>query len=151
MLLNMLNDLAEATKASDGKKIEHDGDERLSSIFFDKGRSASLHLLQDCQCFVLTKVSFPWLSALVIQFVVGGTVRSAGVPSANRNALSGNVAAGTAEMAITARRLSLSCISQEGDVFCAIADSESCFKVNPGWFHIYFHSKLRCETIRVLL
>ena len=40
--------------------------------------------------------------------VCGGTVRSAGVPSAKRNALSGSVAAGTAVMAITARRMSLS-------------------------------------------
>ena len=40
--------------------------------------------------------------------VCGGTVRSAGVPSAKRKALSGNVAAGTAVMAITARRMSLS-------------------------------------------
>ena len=39
--------------------------------------------------------------------VCGGTVRSAGVPSAKRNALSGNVA-GMAVMAITARRMSLS-------------------------------------------
>ena len=40
--------------------------------------------------------------------VWGGTVRSAGVPSAKMKALSGNVAAGMAVMAITARRMSLS-------------------------------------------
>ena len=40
--------------------------------------------------------------------VCGGTVRTAGVPSAERNALSGNVAAGTAVRAVTARRISLS-------------------------------------------
>ena len=40
--------------------------------------------------------------------VCGGTVRTAGVPSAERNALSGNVAAGTAVRAMTARRISLS-------------------------------------------
>ena len=40
--------------------------------------------------------------------VCGGTVRAAGVPSAERNALSGNVAAGTAARAVTARRMSLS-------------------------------------------
>ena len=40
--------------------------------------------------------------------VCGGTIRAAGVPSAERNALSGNVAAGTAARAVTARRMSLS-------------------------------------------
>ena len=40
--------------------------------------------------------------------VCGGTVRTAGVPSAERNALSGNVAVGTAVRAMTARRISLS-------------------------------------------
>ena len=34
--------------------------------------------------------------------VCGGTIRAAGVPSAERNALSGNVAAGTAARAVTA-------------------------------------------------
>ena len=38
--------------------------------------------------------------------VCGGTIRAAGVPSAERNALSGNVAAGTAAMAMTARWMS---------------------------------------------
>ena len=41
--------------------------------------------------------------------VCGG--RSAGVPSAARNALAGSVAAGIAEMAVTARRMSVSCTS----------------------------------------
>ena len=40
--------------------------------------------------------------------VCGGTIRAAGVPRAERNALSGNVAAGTAARAVTARRMSLS-------------------------------------------
>ena len=46
----------------------------------------------------------------VIPFVVG-TIRAAGVPSTERNALSGNVAAGTAARAVTARRMSLSLTS----------------------------------------
>ena len=41
--------------------IKYDGNEHLFSIFFDEGWSAGLHLLQDCYCFVLTKVSFPLL------------------------------------------------------------------------------------------
>ena len=43
--------------------------------------------------------------------ICGGTIRAAGVPSAERNALSGNVAAGTAARAVTARRMSLSLTS----------------------------------------
>ena len=43
--------------------------------------------------------------------VCGGIARSAGVPSAARKALSGSVAAGIAEMAVTARRMSVSCTS----------------------------------------
>ena len=43
--------------------------------------------------------------------VCGGIARSAGVPSAARNALAGSVSAGTAEMAVTARRMSVSCTS----------------------------------------
>ena len=43
--------------------------------------------------------------------VCGGTIRAAGVPSAERNALSVNVAAGTAARAMTARRMSLSLTS----------------------------------------
>jgi hypothetical protein len=39
--------------------IKHDGNEHLSSIFFDEGWFSSLHLFQDCNCFVLTQVSFP--------------------------------------------------------------------------------------------
>ena len=38
--------------------IKYDGNEHLSSIFFE-GWSAGLHLLQDCYCFVLTKVFVP--------------------------------------------------------------------------------------------
>ena len=41
--------------------------------------------------------------------VCGG--RSAGVPSAARNAVAGSVAASIAEMAVTARRMSVSCTS----------------------------------------
>ena len=79
--------------------------------------------------------------------VCGGTVRTAGVPSAKRNALSGNVAAGTAVRAMTARRISLSFTSWEGDVFCWIADSEFariCCKAKPGLGSIYrlFHTVL---------
>ena len=41
--------------------------------------------------------------------VCGGIARSVGVPSAAWKALSGSVAAGIAEMAVTARRMSVSC------------------------------------------
>ena len=72
--------------------------------------------------------------------VCGGTIRAAGVPSAERNALSGNVAAGTAARAVTARRMSLSSPHRR-DVFCAIADSEfahSYCRVKPGLGSMYF-------------
>ena len=83
------------------------GNEHLFSIFFDEGWSAGLHLLQNC--FVLTKVrSHSSIALCASDRVWGGTVRSAGVPSAKMKALSGNVAAGMAVMAITARRMSLS-------------------------------------------
>ena len=75
-------------------------------------------------------------SSIASDPVWGGTVRSAGVPNAKMKALSGNVAAGMAVMAITARRMSLSFTSKEGDVFCVKADSEaahSCCKANPGF------------------
>ena len=78
MQLNVLNDLAEAMKALDGKKKSH----RFRS------HSSIARCASDPVC--------------------GGTSRAAGVPSAERNALSGNVAAGTAAMAVTARRMSLS-------------------------------------------
>jgi hypothetical protein len=39
--------------------IKHDGNEHLSSIFFEEGWFSSLHLLQYCDCFILTQVSFP--------------------------------------------------------------------------------------------
>ena len=54
--------------------IKHDGNEHLSSIFFDEGWFSSLHLFQDCNCFVLTQVFVPTLLklfALVIRFEVG--------------------------------------------------------------------------------
>ena len=69
----------------------------------------SLHLLQDCYALFSQRFRSHFSIALCARDpVCGGTVRSAGVPSAKRNALSGNVAAGTAVMAITARRMSLS-------------------------------------------
>ena len=76
MQLNVLNDLAEAMKALDGKKKSH----RFRS------HSSIARCASDPVC--------------------GGTSRAAGVPSAERNALSGNVAAGTAAMAMTARWMS---------------------------------------------
>ena len=53
--------------------VKHDGNEHLSSIFLDEDWFSGLHLFQDCDCFVLTQVSFtlPQLFALAIQFVVG--------------------------------------------------------------------------------
>ena len=39
--------------------VKHDGNEHLSSIFFDEGWFSGLYLFQDCDCFVLTQVSFP--------------------------------------------------------------------------------------------
>ena len=39
--------------------VKHNGNEHFSSMFFDKGWFSSLHPFQDCDCFVLTQVSFP--------------------------------------------------------------------------------------------
>ena len=39
--------------------IKHNGNQHLSSIFFDEGWFSSLHLYQACDCFVFTQISFP--------------------------------------------------------------------------------------------
>ena len=82
--------------------VKHDGNEHLCSIFFDEGWPAGLHLLQDCSALFSQRFrSHSSMALCASDPVCGGTVRSAGVPSAKRKALSGNVAAGTAVMAIT--------------------------------------------------
>ena len=85
--------------------IEHDGDEHLSPSFLMRAG------LPACICSRIATGSHSSMALCASDPICGRTVRSAGVPSANRNALSGNVAAGMAEMAITARRMSLSCTS----------------------------------------
>ena len=48
-----------------------------------------------------------------------------GVPNARMKGLSGNVEDGRSAIAATARRMSLSLTSQDGDDFCPMAGSES--------------------------
>ena len=57
---------------------------------------ARLHVTKLCQSTILFGIVWVLLSRCASDPVCGGTIRAAGVPSAERNALSGNVAAGTA-------------------------------------------------------
>ena len=51
----------------------------ISPQSFDKGWFSSLHLLQDCDCFVLTQVSFHFsIARCASDPVCGGTIRTAG-------------------------------------------------------------------------
>ena len=83
------------------------GNEHLFSIFLMRaGLPACI-----CSRIALFSQRFRSHSSIALcasDRVRGGTVRSAGVPSAKMKALSGNVAAGMVVMVITARRMSLS-------------------------------------------
>ena len=89
--------------------VKHDGNEHLSSIFLMRAG------FRACICSRIATALFSHrfrshssTALCASDSVCGGTVRTAGVPSAERNALSGNVAAGTAVRAVTARWISLS-------------------------------------------
>ena len=52
--------------ASAERLIKYDGNEHLSSIFFNESRFAFLHSIQDCHSFVFTDVSFPLLDGSLV-------------------------------------------------------------------------------------
>ena len=78
--------------------------------------------------------------------VYGGAFGAAGVPNARMKGLSGSVEDGRFVIAATARKMSPSLISYEGEDFCPMAGSESAESrsVYPvfGSIYLLFHTKL---------